>query len=49
MGYPHIGWHIFRHAFRAWLGDGDATLSQMTDLMRHSAIATWWAVLHQLV
>lgn len=38
LGMPHIGFHTFRHSYRAWLGGGDATLSQQKDLMRHSSI-----------
>ena len=38
LGLPHIGFHTFRHSYRAWLGGGDATLSEQKDLMRQSSI-----------
>jgi integrase len=40
LGLPKIGWHTFRHSYRAWLGASEATLSQQKDLMRHADIAT---------
>ena len=38
LGLPHIGFHTFRHSYRAWLGGGEATLSEQKDLMRQSSI-----------
>lgn len=37
---PHIGWHTFRHSYRAWIGGGKATMSQQKDMMRHADVAT---------
>jgi integrase len=37
---PKIGWHTFRHSYRAWIGGGKATMSQQKDMMRHADIAT---------
>ena len=37
---PHVGWHSFRHSYRAWIGGGDATMSQQKDMMRHADIGT---------
>ncbi len=37
---PHVGWHSFRHSYRAWIGGGEATLSQQKDMMRHADIGT---------
>jgi integrase len=35
-----IGWHTFRHSYRAWLGENGADLETQKDLMRHSNIST---------
>jgi integrase len=35
-----IGWHTFRHSYRAWLGEKKAEVEIQKDLMRHSNIAT---------
>jgi integrase len=35
-----IGWHTFRHSYRAWLGETGADLEVQKDLMRHSNIST---------
>ena len=35
-----IGWHTFRHSYRAWLGQKKTPLELQRDLMRHSNIAT---------
>lgn len=35
-----IGWHTFRHSYRAWLGDSGAKMELQRDLMRHSNIST---------
>lgn len=35
-----IGWHTFRHSYRAWLGDSGAKMELQRDLMRHSNITT---------
>src|ERR1700739_3785545 len=32
--------HTLRHSYRSWLGNTDAKLAQMKDLMRHSGAAT---------
>jgi integrase len=37
---PKVGWHTFRHSYKAWQSKGDATLSQLKDMMRHSDITT---------
>lgn len=35
-----VGWHTFRHSYRAWLGDSGAKMELQRDLMRHSNITT---------
>lgn len=35
-----IGWHTFRHSYRAWLGNTRAEMGVQQALMRHSNIAT---------
>lgn len=35
-----IGWHTFRHSYRAWLGEKGAKMDIQKDLMRHSNIST---------
>jgi integrase len=35
-----IGWHTFRHSYRAWLGEKGAKVDIQKDLMRHSNIST---------
>jgi integrase len=37
---PKIGWHTFRHSYRAWIGGGNATMSQQKDMMRHADLST---------
>ena len=33
-----IGWHTFRHSYRAWLDDTNAPILVQRDLMRHASI-----------
>jgi integrase len=35
-----VGWHTFRHDYRAWMGDTKASLSVQQELMRHASITT---------
>lgn len=35
-----IGWHTFRHSYRAWLDDIGAPMSVQKELMRHASIQT---------
>jgi integrase len=35
-----IGWHTFRHTYRAWLDQTKAPMAVQKDLMRHASIAT---------
>ncbi len=35
-----VGWHTFRHSYRAWLGRVGAELGVQKDLMRHANIGT---------
>jgi len=35
-----IGWHVFRHTYRAWLDDNGTPLGIQKDLMRHADIKT---------
>jgi len=35
-----IGWHTFRHTYRAWLDECDAPISMQRELMRHASIQT---------
>jgi integrase len=35
-----IGWHTFRHSYRAWLDETGAPLGVQQKLMRHANIAT---------
>lgn len=35
-----VGWHTFRHSYRAWLGENGAEVEIQKDLMRHSNIST---------
>lgn len=37
-GIPNLGWHNFRHTYRARLGDSGATPEVQQKLMRHSSI-----------
>lgn len=39
-GLGPIGWHTFRHTYRAWLGDNGEPLSVQKELMRHASIQT---------
>ena len=35
-----IGWHTFRHSYRAWLDDTGAPMGVQQELMRHASITT---------
>lgn len=35
-----IGWHTFRHTYRAWLDQTKAPMAVQKDLMRHASIST---------
>ena len=35
-----LGWHTFRHTYRAWLDDTGAPMSVQQQLMRHASIQT---------
>ena len=37
-GIPNLGWHSFRHTYRARLGSSGATPEVQQKLMRHSSI-----------
>lgn len=39
-GIDNLGWHAFRHTYRAMLGDLDVPLEMQKTLMRHSDITT---------
>lgn len=36
----NIGWHTFRHTYRAWLDASEAPISLQRELMRHASIQT---------
>lgn len=36
----NIGWHTFRHTYRAWLDQTKAPMAVQKDLMRHASIST---------
>ena len=36
----NIGWHTFRHTYRAWLDQTKAPMTVQKDLMRHANIST---------
>jgi integrase len=38
LGLPNIGWHTFRHSYKAWIASGTATLTQQKDLMGQASI-----------
>jgi integrase len=41
VGLPFsLGWHTFRHTYRAWLDDTGAPMSVQQQLMRHASIHT---------
>ena len=40
LGINGLGWHTFRHSYKAWMAEAKVAPSQMKDLMRHSDIAT---------
>ena len=35
-----LGWHTFRHTYRAWLDDTGAPMTVQQQLMRHASIQT---------
>lgn len=37
---PRVGWHTFRHSYRAWLDASGASAATSKDMMRHSDIST---------
>ena len=39
IGIRGLGWHAFRHTYRAMMRDSDITLEQQKSLMRHSDIS----------
>lgn len=39
-GLGPIGWHCFRHTYKAWLGDSGTPLEIQKDLLRHADIRT---------
>lgn len=39
-GLGKIGWHDFRHTYRAWMGQSQTPLTVQKDLMRHADIKT---------
>jgi integrase len=40
LGIANLGWHTFRHSYKAWMASAKVSPAQMKDLMRHSNIAT---------
>ena len=40
LGLGVVGWHTFRHSYRAWLGRIGAEMGVQKDLMRHANIGT---------
>ena len=40
LGVPHLGWHTFRHTYRAWLDATGAPVGVQQKLMRHANVAT---------
>ena len=40
VGLGRIGWHTFRHSYRALLGNSNAPMDVQRDLMRHASIVT---------
>ena len=39
-GLGKIGWHTFRHTYRAWMGSSGTPLGTQQALMRHASIST---------
>lgn len=39
-GLGPLGWHDFRHSYRAWLGQTNTPMTIQKDLMRHASITT---------
>ena len=39
-GLGRLGWHDFRHTYRAWMGQNQTPLTVQKDLMRHADIKT---------
>jgi integrase len=39
-GLGKLGWHDFRHTYRAWMGQSQTPLTVQKDLMRHADIKT---------
>lgn len=35
-----VGWHTFRHSYRAWMGETKVSLTVQQELMRHASITT---------
>jgi integrase len=44
-----IGWHTFRHSYRAWLDETGAPLGVQQKLMRHANISTTMNVMAELM
>jgi integrase len=40
LGIPHLGFHTFRHSYRAWLDASGTPVGVQQRLMRHSQIST---------
>ena len=38
--YTSVGWHTFRHIYRAWLDDTGAPRGVQQKLMRHAQVST---------
>lgn len=40
LGINGLGWHTFRHSYKAWMAAANVSPAQMKDLMRHADIGT---------
>jgi integrase len=40
LGLEGVGWHTFRHTYRAWLDDTGAPIGVQQKLMRHAQVST---------
>ena len=40
LGIHGLGWHTFRHSYKAWMAAAHVSPAQMKDLMRHADIGT---------
>jgi len=40
QGIAGLGWHTFRHSYKAWMAQANTNPATMKDLMRHAAIST---------